>query len=302
MPTTTTTGRNRVSWEIACWPKGYDGGDDLATIASLVYGPCLSCRPHHSRQRLDLNGTQALQDLAPEQILPRLLDGKGEVELLAKTPPWRGPWEEDAPLSDADKAARRAFETQEKLILKLRECYLDVHYRSRNDGLIEFNNRSFNLTQRDLILDQLEQLAEQDTGFARRLEQARARRGAASFEGLFVKNLENVQGDERDHIIISTTFGPDPQGRFRRNFGPVGKSGGGRRLNVLVTRARERIHVITSIPRSEYAALPPVTAGQTPGGRWLLYDYLRFIEELEHQFAEQVQRDDTPPAAPAQGW
>ena len=247
------------------------------------------------------------------------------------------------------------------LNLEVRQCYLDVHYRSRNDGLIEFSNRSFydrrlqaipghpmnrpqappirliradgvylkrgnakeaamvcdlvrellnrpeppsigvacfNLTQRDLILDRLEELAEQDPDFARKLEQARARRGAASFEGLFVKNLENVQGDERDHIIISTTFGPDPQGKFRRNFGPVGKSGGGRRLNVLVTRARERIHVITSIPRSEYAALPPVTAGQTPGGRWLLYAYLRFIEELEQQFADRVQRDDAPPAAP----
>jgi hypothetical protein len=157
----------------------------------------------------------------------------------------------------------------------------------------------FNLTQRDLILDQLEEMAEQDPAFARKLELARARRGAASFEGLFVKNLENVQGDERDHIIISTTFGPDAQGKFRRNFGPVGKSGGGRRLNVLVTRAREMIHVITSIPRAEYAALPPVTDGKVPGGRWLLYAYLHFVEELEQRFADHVQRDEAPLAAPA---
>jgi hypothetical protein len=80
---------------------------------------------------------------------------------------------------------------------------------------------------------------------------------------------------------------------------PAGKSGGGRRLNVLVTRAREMIHVITSIPRSEYAALPPVTEGQVPGGRWLLYAYLHFVEELERQFAVHIQRDDTPPATPA---
>jgi hypothetical protein len=247
------------------------------------------------------------------------------------------------------------------LNLDVRQCYLDVHYRSRSDGLIEFSNRNFygrrlqavpghpsnrpkaspiqliradgvylkrgnareaavvcdlvrdllnhpkppsigvacfNLAQRDLILDQLEERAEQDPGFARKLEEARARRGTASFEGLFVKNLENVQGDERDHIIISTTFGPDPQGRFRRNFGPVGRMGGGRRLNVLVTRAREKIHVVTSIPRSEYAALPPLTADQTPGGRWLLYAYLQYVEELERQFAEPSFHAGAAPAIP----
>ena len=46
--------------------------------------------------------------------------------------------------------------------------------------------------------------------------------------GLFVKNLENVQGDERDHIIISTTYGPDPKGKFYRRFGTLARAGGGR--------------------------------------------------------------------------
>src|SRR5690606_31876171 len=67
----------------------------------------------------------------------------------------------------------------------------------------------FNVVQRDLILDCLDEAAEQDATFARKLSTARQRRGDGSFEGLFVKNLENVQGDERDHIIISTTYGPN---------------------------------------------------------------------------------------------
>ena len=50
-------------------------------------------------------------------------------------------------------------------------------------------------------------------------------------------------------MIISTTYGPDPKGRFYRRFGPLGRAGGGRRLNVLVTRAREEVHLVTSIPR-----------------------------------------------------
>ena len=78
---------------------------------------------------------------------------------------------------------------------------------------------SFNVAQRDLILDALDAAAESDAAFARRLATARKRRGEGSFEGLFVKNLENVQGDERDHIIISTTYGPNEEGRFYADSG-----------------------------------------------------------------------------------
>lgn len=141
-----------------------------------------------------------------------------------------------------------------------------------------------------MILDALENRCEQDQEFAKHLEQARSRRGRGSFEGLFVKNLENVQGDERDHMIISTTFGPDRNGKLRRNFGPVGRMGGGRRLNVLVTRAREMIHLITSIPRIEYSGLPQIDPGQTPGGRWLLYAYIHYAEALDRLFEKEEQR------------
>ena len=148
----------------------------------------------------------------------------------------------------------------------------------------------FNLNQRDLILDALEQKAVQDRVFAERLEAARKRRGRDSFEGLFVKNLENVQGDERDHIIISTTFGPDAQGKFRRNFGALSRVGGERRLNVLVTRARSMIHVLTSIPRQEYHAAEPLIEGQRLTGRQQLYAYLRYAERL-HEVFENWQKE-----------
>src|SRR5439155_8808659 len=98
------------------------------------------------------------------------------------------------------------------------------------------------------------------------------------------KNLESVQGDERDHLIISTTFGLDPKGKFRRNFGPLGAPGGGRRLNVLITRARREIHVVTSIPRSTYAILPPIPTGQQPTGVWLLFAYLQYVEQLASDY------------------
>jgi hypothetical protein len=142
----------------------------------------------------------------------------------------------------------------------------------------------FNLQQRDLIVEKLDEAAAEDAAFGKKLAEARNRRGAGSFEGLFVKNLENVQGDERDHIIISTTYGPDARGKFYRRFGPLGRAGGGRRLNVLVTRAREQVHVLTSIPATAYRSLPEVPGGTTPGGGWLLFAYLKYAEELGAEF------------------
>ena len=239
------------------------------------------------------------------------------------------------------------------LNLEIQECYLDVHYRSRNSDLIQFSNEKFygsrlqaipdhpknrtryapvtlypvggtyakrcnaaeadrvcaivrdllkradppsigigcfNLPQRDLIVDKLDEIAEQDPDFGRRLDAARRREGAGSFEGLFVKNLENVQGDERDHLIISTTYGPDPSGKFHRRFGPVGNVGGGRRLNVLVTRARDEVHLVTSIPTQAYRSLPPVPPGETPSGAYLLFAYLQYAEHLaaEYEMAHRV--------------
>ena len=150
----------------------------------------------------------------------------------------------------------------------------------------------FNLTQRDAITDVLDEMAAADADFAAKLAAARTRRGAGSFEGLFVKNLENVQGDERDHIIISTTYGPDAKGRFYRRFGPLGSAGGGRRLNVLVTRARQMVHLVTSIPRDVYSALPPVESGKKPNGGWLLFAYLQYAEKLAEAHARESERTD----------
>ncbi len=66
-------------------------------------------------------------------------------------------------------------------------------------------------------------------------------------EPLFVKNLENVQGDERDVILFSVCYGPDKLGRISLNFGPLNQAGGWRRLNVAVSRAREEMLVFSSM-------------------------------------------------------
>jgi transcription elongation GreA/GreB family factor len=90
---------------------------------------------------------------------------------------------------------------------------------------------------------------------------------------LFVKHLENVQGDERDCILISTTFGK-PQAAVnvvRQNFGPISRQGGWRRLNVLFTRARKSIGLITSMWPEHIIA-----DSNTPEGTRALRNYLEY--------------------------
>ena len=72
--------------------------------------------------------------------------------------------------------------------------------------------------------------------------------------GFFVKNLESVQGDERDIIILTIGYGPDEAGKLTMNFGPMNREGGERRLNVAVTRARQRVEIVSSISGGHIAS------------------------------------------------
>jgi len=106
---------------------------------------------------------------------------------------------------------------------------------------------AFSQEQQHAIEEALEGLAEEDSGFAQQLEEAYNRTENDQFTGLIVKNLENIQGDERDIIIMSVCYGPDADGRMTMNFGPVNKRGGEKRLNVLFSRARIHMAVVASI-------------------------------------------------------
>jgi len=97
-------------------------------------------------------------------------------------------------------------------------------------GVITFNDR-----QRDLIENSLREIAS-----PRVIEALDAR------DGLFVRNLENVQGEERDTILFSATFAANSRGDLPLNFGVLNHAGGERRLNVAITRARRQIIVFTS--------------------------------------------------------
>ncbi|MGC3963627.1 MAG: AAA domain-containing protein [Rhodocyclaceae bacterium] len=106
---------------------------------------------------------------------------------------------------------------------------------------------AFSEAQQSAIENELETLAGQDQDFATRLEREYLREDDDQFNGLFVKNLENVQGDERDAIILSICYAPGPDGKMLMNFGPINQRGGEKRLNVIFSRARHRMAVVSTI-------------------------------------------------------
>lgn len=128
---------------------------------------------------------------------------------------------------------------------------------------------TLNQTQRELIEELLDRKL-------REFDETREYISKWESEGwpFFVKNLENVQGDERDVIFISTTFGKAPgASRPRQNFGPISRPDGWRRLNVLFTRARRKVELFTSMSPEDI-----VTDEKTPLGTKILKEYLDFAK------------------------
>ncbi|RED99735.1 AAA domain-containing protein [Marinoscillum furvescens] len=120
---------------------------------------------------------------------------------------------------------------------------------------------TFNASQQGLILDKIEQAMDQGTFNAPK--------------NLFVKNIENVQGDERDIIVFSPAYAPDENGNIQLRFGSLNQAGGENRLNVAVTRAREQIFMITSIlPHQMH------TEHTTNNGPKLLQAYLEYAKTV----------------------
>ena len=151
---------------------------------------------------------------------------------------------------------------------------------------------TFNRKQADLVQDALEQRAEEDAEFREAYRQERERVEDGEDMGVFVKNVENVQGDERDVIVFSSTFGRNSQGTFRRSFGVLGQKGGERRLNVAVTRARQKIVLVTSMPIAEISDVlsthrPPSTPRDFLQG---YLEYARCVSSAEFDSARSLLR------------
>ena len=128
---------------------------------------------------------------------------------------------------------------------------------------------TLNQTQREVLLEEIERLLSRDAPAQQYVE-----RWEDTLEPFFVKNLENVQGDERDVIFISTVYGPDAAtGVVMNRFGPINGIYGHRRLNVLFTRAKDRVELFTSMRPGDIKA----DGGSQPGVH-TLKAYLEYAE------------------------
>ena len=141
---------------------------------------------------------------------------------------------------------------------------------------------TFNLSQMNTIQDMIEQRRAENPEFEQFFVENR-------LQGFFVKNLENVQGDERDVMIFSVGYGYDKGGKITMNFGPLNKPGGERRLNVAITRAREKVVIVSSIRYLDF----DLSATQAPGVV-SLYHYLLYAEKRkEAEEVEKAGRDES---------
>ncbi len=118
---------------------------------------------------------------------------------------------------------------------------------------------ALNIHQARLISDLLDKRCEQDPVARAARDQLEQKQ---KFEKLFIKNLENLQGDERDVIFISYTYGKDPaSGKVFKRFGPMAQDVGWRRFNVLITRARKRLEVFSSMSPLDIGGGPDKSRG-----------------------------------------
>lgn len=142
---------------------------------------------------------------------------------------------------------------------------------------------AFSTAQRDCILLELERLRRLD-------DSCESFFASGALEGFFVKNLENVQGDERDVIYISIGYGRTATGNVSKSFGPVNREGGHRRLNVLITRARLAMEVFSNFTADELA-----TKGSSPFGVKALKAFLKYAETGQLEDRHETGKDTDSP-------
>jgi very-short-patch-repair endonuclease len=142
---------------------------------------------------------------------------------------------------------------------------------------------AFSTAQRDCIILELERLRRQDSSTEKFFSKI-------NLEEFFIKNLENVQGDERDVIYISIGYGRTEHKKVTNSFGPVNREGGERRLNVLITRARLAMEVFCNFTADDLE-----TQSTTPFGVKALKSFLKYAENgvLESRF-ETGRETDSP--------
>ena len=163
-----------------------------------------------------------------------------------------------------DKGGHRSNRAEaEAVVAEIVRRLSDDELSKRSIGVVAFSVAQQNLIE-DVFMDVINGKPELE------------RRAFSVEEPVFIKNLENVQGDERDIILFSIGYGPDKEGKVSMNFGPLNNRGGERRLNVAVSRARYEMIVFSTL-RAEHIDLKRSNAAGVEG----LRKFLKYAEGNE---------------------
>lgn len=152
------------------------------------------------------------------------------------------------------------------------------HFRNHPDKSLGVG--TFSVRQKFAVEDAIEELRKKDPTLEEVFIEGKE-------EHFFIKNLETIQGDERDVIFISVGYGKNTSGTLPMNFGPLNQDGGERRLNVLVTRARYRVEIFSSIRGSDFDL-----SKTNSEGVHLFKKYLDFAEKGESALIQEITEDE----------
>lgn len=169
-------------------------------------------------------------------------------------------------------------------VIKILQSILsDENIEQKHNGILpSIGIATFNMYQRNYIWDLIQKIKYENTlpDLADKLDQV----------NLFVKNLDTIQWDERDIIIISTTFAKKSDGKFAQNYWPINQSKWYRLLNVMITRAKKEVHLITSIPSEIYTQFEEkLKNSKSETKHWwsLLHAYINYCKAV-HENNEQL--------------
>ncbi len=164
-------------------------------------------------------------------------------------------------------------------VVSLIKDFFKTRNKSDTLGII-----AFNVAQRDMIYDVIDEEAVKDPAFGSLVRAEMSRKDNGEDTGLFVKNIESVQGDERDVIIFSIGYAKNEAGRLMHNFGWLNQKGGENRLNVAISRAKKKIHIVTSFRPSELRL-----EGVKNDGPMILKKYLEYAFAVSNGNKEEAE-------------
>ncbi len=238
--------------------------DSLLDLAVARYDSANLTYHYRSRHEELINFSNSAFYSSHLQIAPNITRGTGSRPIERYKVD--GKWTDRTNPTEAKKVVELL-----RNIFKTRKCGESI-------GIITFNS-----DQQSCIADAIDLAAREDSEFRDYITKEKHRLDDGEDTSLFIKNLENVQGDERDIIIFSIGYAPNEQGRIYTNFGSLSTEGGENRLNVAITRAKSKIIVVTSIEPEDLKVDDAKNSGPK-----LLREYLTYVRAVSDGDTEHI--------------